>query len=165
VTDRAFDGRDTHQLPSAVKVVAPALHLEALRKSTPITKAAPSSKQPDREQTLRNRLHKHGLLVSIDTARQTLLVRRTLLRCPRHVLQLKASDLAGSTMRSRPVTRLVFPTLSLCLFVVSQPGKFYMPRVVTSVHPSLPACPNGSRRGKSGVRLGTFLSGPQSLVS
>ena len=48
------------------------------------------------EQTLRHRLHRHGLLVSIDTARQTLLVRRTLGRCPRHVLHWKASDLVAN---------------------------------------------------------------------
>ena len=47
------------------------------------------------EQTLRRRLHGHGLLVSIDTGRQTLLVRKTLGGCPRHVLHLKASALVG----------------------------------------------------------------------
>jgi hypothetical protein len=34
------------------------------------------------EQTLRHRLHAHGLLASVDVARQTLLVRRTLAGCP-----------------------------------------------------------------------------------
>jgi hypothetical protein len=34
------------------------------------------------EQTLCRRLHGHGLLVSIDTGRQTLLVRKTLEGCP-----------------------------------------------------------------------------------
>ena len=48
------------------------------------------------EQTLRRRLHGHGLLVSIDTGRQTLLVRKTLAGCPRHVLHLKASALVGT---------------------------------------------------------------------
>ena len=48
------------------------------------------------EQTLRRRLHGHGLLVSIDTGRQTLLVRKTLGGCPRHVLHLKASALVGT---------------------------------------------------------------------
>jgi hypothetical protein len=47
------------------------------------------------EQTLRRRLQGQGLLVSIDTGRQTLLVRKTLGGCPRHVLHLKASALAG----------------------------------------------------------------------
>lgn len=48
------------------------------------------------EQTLRRRLHGRGLLVSIDTSRQTLLVRKTLQGCPRHVLHLKASALVGT---------------------------------------------------------------------
>src|ERR1700691_3138525 len=48
------------------------------------------------EQTLRRRLHGHGLLVSIDTGRQTLLVRKTLEGCPRHVLHLRASALVGT---------------------------------------------------------------------
>ena len=48
------------------------------------------------EQTLRHRLHGQDLLVSIDTGRQTLLVRKTLEGCPRHVLHLKASALLGT---------------------------------------------------------------------
>jgi hypothetical protein len=48
------------------------------------------------EQTLRRRLHGQGLLVSIDAGRQTLLVRKTLAGCPRHVLHLKANDLAAA---------------------------------------------------------------------
>ena len=44
-------------------------------------------------QTLRHRLREQGLLASIDVGRQTLLVRKTLAGCPRHVLHLKASDL------------------------------------------------------------------------
>jgi hypothetical protein len=48
------------------------------------------------EQTLCRRLHGHGLLVSIDTGRQTLLVRKTLGGCPRPVLHLKASALVGT---------------------------------------------------------------------
>ena len=52
------------------------------------------------EQTLRHRLHSHGLLASTDAARQTLLVRRTIGRCTRHVLHLKASDLIGETSRA-----------------------------------------------------------------
>jgi hypothetical protein len=48
------------------------------------------------EQTLRRRLHGQGLLVSIDTGRQTLLVRKTLGGCPRHVLHLRASALVGT---------------------------------------------------------------------
>jgi hypothetical protein len=47
------------------------------------------------EQTLRHRLRAHGLLASVDEARQTLLVRRTLAGCPRHVLHLKANDVVG----------------------------------------------------------------------
>jgi len=47
------------------------------------------------EQTLRHRLREHGLLASLDVGRQMLLVRRTLEGCPRQVLHLKASQLAG----------------------------------------------------------------------
>jgi hypothetical protein len=54
------------------------------------------------EQTLRRRLHEHGLLASIDNGRQTLLVRRTLESFPRHVLHLKASDLVGAIMETDP---------------------------------------------------------------
>jgi hypothetical protein len=49
------------------------------------------------EQALRHRLHAQGLLASIDVGRQTLLVRKTLAGCPRHVLHLKASALVGTT--------------------------------------------------------------------
>jgi hypothetical protein len=35
-------------------------------------------------------------LVTTDTGRQTLLVRKTLAGCPRHVLHLKADDLVGA---------------------------------------------------------------------
>ena len=45
------------------------------------------------EQTLRRRLHDCGLLATIDVGRQTLLVRRTLDGCSRHVLHLRADDL------------------------------------------------------------------------
>ena len=45
------------------------------------------------EQTLRHRLRGHGLLVTTDRGRETLLVRKTLEGCPRHVLHLRASDL------------------------------------------------------------------------
>ena len=48
------------------------------------------------EQTLRHRLHSQGILASIDAARQTLLVRRTLDACPRQVLHLKARVLTGN---------------------------------------------------------------------
>jgi hypothetical protein len=48
------------------------------------------------EQTLRHRLREHGLLASIDAGRQTLLVRKTLAGCPRHVLHLKADDLMAA---------------------------------------------------------------------
>jgi hypothetical protein len=52
------------------------------------------------EQTLRRRLHGHGLLVTTDVGRQTLLVRKTLAGGPRHVLHLKASDLVGAIPES-----------------------------------------------------------------
>lgn len=48
------------------------------------------------EQTLRHRLCAHGLLASVDLACQTLLVRRTLTGCPRHVLHLNASRVVGA---------------------------------------------------------------------
>jgi len=44
-------------------------------------------------QTLRHRLREHGLLASLDTGRQMLLVRRTLEGAQRQVLHLKASNL------------------------------------------------------------------------
>jgi hypothetical protein len=48
------------------------------------------------EQALRHRLREHGLLASIDAGRQTLMVRKMLAGCPRHVLHLKADDLVGA---------------------------------------------------------------------
>jgi hypothetical protein len=48
------------------------------------------------EQMLRGRLRRHGLLASVDSGRQTLLVRRTLEGSPRHVLHFKAADFAGA---------------------------------------------------------------------
>ena len=45
------------------------------------------------EQSLRRRLHDHGLLVSTDIGRQMLTVRRTLNGCTRQVLHLKAAVL------------------------------------------------------------------------
>jgi hypothetical protein len=51
---------------------------------------------PVSEQTLRHRMHEHGLLASVDAGRQMLLVRRTLAGCARQVLHLRASDLVGS---------------------------------------------------------------------
>jgi hypothetical protein len=53
------------------------------------------------EQTLRRRLHEHGLLASIDHGRQTLLVRRSLARCPRHVLHLRVRDLMEAVAETR----------------------------------------------------------------
>ena len=50
---------------------------------------------PVSAQTLRHRLREHGLLASIDTARQMLLVRRTLEGIPRQVLHLKTRDLVS----------------------------------------------------------------------
>jgi hypothetical protein len=52
------------------------------------------------EQTLRHRLHGHGLLVTTDMGRQTLLVRKTLEGGTRHVLHLRASDLVGAIPES-----------------------------------------------------------------
>ena len=47
------------------------------------------------EQTLRHRLRTRGLLASIDTSRQMLLVRRMVEGCQRQLLHLRSSDLAG----------------------------------------------------------------------
>jgi hypothetical protein len=52
---------------------------------------------PLSEQSLRRRLHDHGLLVSTDAGRQMLTVRRTLEGCPRQVLHLNAAVLLGPT--------------------------------------------------------------------
>ena len=55
------------------------------------------------EQMLRGRLRRHGLLASVDSGRQTLLVRRILEGSPRHVLHLKAGDFAGAGGDFSPV--------------------------------------------------------------
>jgi hypothetical protein len=49
-------------------------------------------------QALRHRLHRQGLLATVDVTRHTLLVRRTLERCQRLVLHLKSSDLAPADL-------------------------------------------------------------------
>ena len=56
---------------------------------------------PLSEQSLRRRLHDHGLLVSTDAGRQMLTVRRTLSGCPRQVLHLQASVLLEPPETSR----------------------------------------------------------------
>ena len=45
------------------------------------------------EQSLRRRLHDHGLLASTDPGREMLTIRRTLAGCPRQVLHLNAAAL------------------------------------------------------------------------
>ncbi len=60
---------------------------------------AGAERLPVSAQTLRHRLRECGLLASIDVGRQMLTVRRTLERCPRQVLHLKASDLAALDAR------------------------------------------------------------------
>jgi hypothetical protein len=50
-------------------------------------------------QALRHRLHRQGLLASVDTTRHTLLVRRTLDGRQRRVLHLKSSDLLPADLR------------------------------------------------------------------
>jgi hypothetical protein len=57
--------------------------------------AAGTERLPVSEQTLRHRLREHGLLVSIDTGRQMLQVRRTLEGAPRQVLHLRAGELVS----------------------------------------------------------------------
>ena len=47
------------------------------------------------QQTLHHSLRESGILVSVDRGRQMVRVRRTLEGCPRQVLHLKATDLAG----------------------------------------------------------------------
>ena len=47
------------------------------------------------QQTLHHRLRESGILASVDESRQMVQVRRTMEGCPRQVLHLKASDLAG----------------------------------------------------------------------
>ncbi len=51
---------------------------------------------PISEQTLRHRLHQHGLLASIDTGRKMLMVRRTLEDIPRQILHLKSGEVMGA---------------------------------------------------------------------
>ncbi len=54
---------------------------------------AGAERLPTSAQTLRHRLNERGLLASVDTGRQMLLVRRTLEGIPRQILHLKARDL------------------------------------------------------------------------
>jgi len=61
------------------------------------------------EQTLRRRLHGQGLLVSIDTGRQTLLVRKTLEGCPRHVLPSESQRSGGDDHGNRRESHAVAP--------------------------------------------------------
>jgi hypothetical protein len=49
---------------------------------------------PVSQQTLHQRLRESALLASVDHGRQMVQVRRTLERCPRQVLHLRATDLA-----------------------------------------------------------------------
>jgi hypothetical protein len=66
---------------------------------------AGSEPLPVSAQTLRHRLREHGLLASIDTGRQMLLVRRTLEGGLKQVLHFKARDLVkllGETPRKSP---------------------------------------------------------------
>jgi hypothetical protein len=56
---------------------------------------------PLSEQTLRRRLHDHGLLVSTDAGREMLTVRRTLAGCARQVLHLNATALSAPTDTQR----------------------------------------------------------------
>ena len=56
---------------------------------------AGTERLPLSAQTLRHRLHEHGLLETVDAGRQMLLVRRTLEGIPRQVLHVKARHLVG----------------------------------------------------------------------
>ena len=60
-----------------------------------------SESLPLSEQTLRRRLHDHGLLVSTDAGREMFTVRRTLDGCPRQVLHLKAAVLLAPAGNQR----------------------------------------------------------------
>ena len=57
------------------------------------------------EQSLRRRLHDHGLLVSTDPGREMLTIRRTLAGCPRQVLHLNAAALLGWTILLSGITQ------------------------------------------------------------
>jgi hypothetical protein len=72
------------------------LYLDSSASYQAATRAAQLDPLELSEQTLRRRLHDCGLLVTIDSGRQTLLVRRTLDGCSRHVLHLRAADLMGN---------------------------------------------------------------------
>jgi len=75
---------------------------ETLLIDNPTGFASPPQPSLMSEQTLRRRLHLHGLLASIDVGRQTLLVRRTLEGCSRHVLHLEACNLVGTITETGP---------------------------------------------------------------
>ena len=76
------------------------LYLDSLASYEVARQVAGTDRLTASEQTLRHRLRAHGLLASVDVARQTLLVRRTLAGCPRHVLHLKAGNLVGTITKT-----------------------------------------------------------------
>ena len=69
------------------------LYLDSSASYQAATKAAQLDPLELSEQTPRRRLHDCGMLATIDGGRQTLLVRRTLDGCSRHVLHRRADDL------------------------------------------------------------------------
>ncbi len=66
---------------------------------------AGSERLPVGEQKLRQCLREHGLLASIDTGRQMLMVRRTLAGRSRQVLHLRASHVLGVEGRARSLSQ------------------------------------------------------------
>ena len=75
---------------------------------------------PISEQTLRHRLHQHGLLASIDTGRKMLMVRRTLEDIPRQVMHLKSGEVVGFEDKSDRSSRSPHCRICrICRIVVS----------------------------------------------
>jgi len=84
------------QGPRVGWVVATDVFLEPAISYEVVQRLAGPERLPVSAQTLRHRLREHGMLASIDTGRQMLLVRRTLEGIPRQVLHLKACNLVSS---------------------------------------------------------------------
>ena len=87
----------TPQGARIVWVAGSDLFLESAASYQVAQKMAGAERIPVSEQTLRHRLRERGLLASIDTGRQMVLVRRTLAGHPRQVLHLKVSDVVQQT--------------------------------------------------------------------
>jgi hypothetical protein len=81
-------------------LAATELFLEPAASYESAQQMAGAERLPISSQTLRHPLREHGLLASVDTGRQMLLVRRTLEGIPRQVLHIRACDVVGSASQT-----------------------------------------------------------------